>query len=132
MTKGGGETTVSRAASQRKCRLSGGSSDARLGENGLPGRGDHGASAAAASRLDFRNRRKVDVPESPEHAEGVNQTEGSRRCADMIHFTPTAVGSHREAFSRSGEPVAEAVRMPRFWVEKRLPMSRSVERNSRE
>ncbi|OWK17332.1 FZD4 [Cervus elaphus hippelaphus] len=32
----------------------------------------------------------------------------------MIHFTPTAVGNHREAFSRSREPVAEAVRMPPF------------------
>ena len=94
MTGGRGETAVSRAASPRKCPLSGGSSDARLGESGLPGQGDHGASAAAASRLDFRNRRKVDVRESPEHAEGVNQTEGSRRCADMIHFTPIAVGSH--------------------------------------
>ena len=60
-----------RVASQRKC-LSGGSSDARLGESGLPGLRNYGASAAATSWLGFRSRRKVDVQESLEHAESVN------------------------------------------------------------
>lgn len=104
MTEGRAETALFREASQRK-RLSGGSSSARLGERGLPGREDHGASAAATSRLGFRSRRKVDVQVSPEHAEGVNQVEGSRGCADLTHFIPTAVGNHPQAF-RWREPGA--------------------------
>ena len=56
----------------------------------------------------------MDVRVSPEHSEGVNQVEGSRRCADLIHFIPTAAGNNPQAFSGSEEPVAEAVTMPLF------------------
>lgn len=44
----------------------------------------------------------------------MNQVEGSRRCADLIHFIPTAAGNNPQAFSGSEEPVAEAVTMPLF------------------